>query len=119
MSIAFLILTVDTPFKFIDYLIKCKYNIYIHPKNKIDHKYQKYVIPKIAVTRWMFLIDAIINLLEEALKNKENKYFMLVSGDSYLLCDRNKFDSFDPKLSCFSYSNEDKISGRECYKSSL
>ena len=37
--IAFLYLTIDTPNKSIDYLIKKNSNIYIHPKNQIDKKY--------------------------------------------------------------------------------
>ena len=116
--IAFLILTVDTPNSSIDYLINNNYNIYIHSKNEIDKKYEKYIIPKIAETSWCDIVEAQINLLEEALKNKKNKYFIMVSGNSYLLYNNNQFNNFDPTYSCFSFSNKYKLGNKKYYKSS-
>jgi hypothetical protein len=100
-KIAFLYLTIDNPNKTIDYLIKNKNNIYIHPKNEIDKKYEKYIINKVIDTNWgtWSLIEATINLLKSALKNVDNDYFILCSGDSYLL--RKKFDYHG--LSCFDF----------------
>jgi hypothetical protein len=100
-KIAFLYLTIDNPNKTIDYLIKNKYNIYIHPKNELDNKYKKYIINKIVNTEWgtWSLVEASINLLKSALKNVDNDYFFLCSGDSYLL--NKKFNYYG--LSCFDF----------------
>jgi hypothetical protein len=100
-NIAFLYLTTDTPNKSINYLIKNNYNIYIHPKNKINDKYKKFIINKIIETSWgsYSLVEASINLLKEALKNNNNKYFILCSGDSFLLRNEIKYEG----LSCFDF----------------
>jgi len=100
-NIAFLYLTIDTPNKSIDYLIKNNYNIYIHPKNKIDKKYKKFIINKIIETSWgtYSLVLATINLLKAALKNTNNNYFILCSGDCFLLRKEIKYEG----LSCFDF----------------
>ena len=100
-KIAFLYLTIDNPNKTIDYLIKNKNNIYIHSKNEINKKYQKYIINKIIDTEWgtYSIVEATINLLKTALKNNDNDYFVLCSGDSYLLRKTFKYHG----LSCFEF----------------
>ena len=103
MTFAFLILTIDNPNKSIDYLIKNNYNIYIHPKNKIDDKYTKYIIKDIVETSWGNILQAEINLLKAALKNKENEHFMICSGDAYLVTNKKIIDNYNNKLSAFSY----------------
>jgi len=86
MTIAFLILTINNPLIYLDYLIENNHNIYIHPKNidKIDKKYKKYIIHDIVKTSWGFTRKATINLLQQAYKNENNKFFMLCSGDAYI-----------------------------------
>ncbi len=86
MTNAFLYLTYNEPNKSIKYLIRNKYNIYIHPKNKIE-KYKEFVIPNIIDTEWgkYSIVEATINLLDEAFKNTNNKYFILCSEDCFLL----------------------------------
>jgi len=103
MTFAFLILTIDNPNKSIDYLIKNNYNIYIHPKNKIDDKYTKYIIKDIVETSWGNILQAQINLLKAALKNKDNEYFMICSGDAYFVSNKKIIDNYNNKLSAFSY----------------
>jgi hypothetical protein len=100
-NIAFLYLTTDTPNRSINYLIKNNYNIYIHNKNKIDTKYNNFIINKIIKTDWgkYSLVEATINLLKTAINNNENKYFLLCSGDSYLLRKEIKYEG----LSCFDF----------------
>lgn len=86
-------------------------NIYIHPKypNKIDNKLKPYVIKKLIQTEWgnFSIVNATINLLEEAYKN--NKWFILLSGDSYPLYDYNTFinifNNIHNNKSCFNYAN--------------
>jgi len=103
--LAFLYLTYDNPNKTIDYLIKNGYNIYIHPKTSVDDKYKKYVINDIVETKWgdFSIIKATINLLNEALKNKDNKYFILCSQDSFLLQNKNILNKYNEKLSLFNF----------------
>jgi hypothetical protein len=65
------------------------FNIYIHPKNinDINIKLKKYIIPNIIETKWadISIVYATINLLIESFKNINNKWFILLSGDSYPL----------------------------------
>ena len=116
MTIAFLILTINNPSNNYDYLIENNYNIYIHPKNldNIDEKYKKYVIKDLVKTEWGFVANAVIQLLKEAYKNANNKYFMLCSGDGFLY-NKKKINNYNNKLSVFSFSHEYK----GFYKSSL
>jgi len=95
----------DTLFKFTE-----NSNIYIHPKfpNNINSNFKQYVINKLIPTEWgkISIVNATINLLEEAYKN--NEWFILLSGDSYPLYDYNKFIKNFNKLhnnkSCFNYA---------------
>lgn len=59
-----------------------KYSIYCHPKKKdnVNSKWFKnYIINKTVDTSWGKTIYAIVELLKEALKDKENEYFFLLS----------------------------------------
>jgi len=87
-SIAFLFLTIDNlnhyPVwdKYFNDADKKKYNIYIHPKNpdKLTDKLLKpCVIKDLVQTKHGFLTEAMLVLMKEALKNKNNKYFCFVS----------------------------------------
>jgi hypothetical protein len=101
--IAFLYLTIDTPNKSIDYLIKKNSNIYIHPKNQIDKKYSKFIIDNVIETSWgsYSLVEASINLLKAAINT--NDYFILCSGDCFLLRKEIKYEG----LSCFDFVKKD------------
>lgn len=105
--LAFLYLTYDNPNKTVNYLIKNGFNIYIHPKNIVDDKYKKYVIKNIIQTQWakFSIVEATINLLKEAIKNEDNKYFILCSQDSFLLQNKNMLNKYNEKLSSFNYIN--------------
>lgn len=61
--------------------INPKYNIYIHNKYDFTGEFQKYCIDNKVETKWgnISLIKASLNLFKEAFKNKENKYFILLS----------------------------------------
>jgi hypothetical protein len=115
MTIAFLIVTINNPLIYLDYLIENNYNIYIHPKNidNIDKKYKKYIIHDIVKTSWGFIRKAIINLLKEAYKNENNKFFMLCSGDSFIynkeyISNYNNELNYNKELSVFSFSKKYK-----------
>lgn len=62
--------------------IKC--DIYIHPKYKDDVTsfFKKYIINDIIETQWgdISIIDATIKLLQNAILNKDNEYFILCSN---------------------------------------
>jgi hypothetical protein len=100
MTLAFLFLTYDN-FINNDIFLKFlnKQNIYIHPKykNKIDDKLKLYIIDNIIDTKWcdISIINATFNLLQKAYDNKENKYFFLLSSDSYPLYN---FEDFEDKF---------------------
>ena len=76
-----------------------KYNIYIHPKNKINKKYKKFIIDDIINTSWgtYSLVNATINLLKAAINY--NDYFILCSGDCFLLKNNIEYKG----LSCFNF----------------
>ena len=105
--LAFLYLTHDNTNKTVNYLIKNGFNIYIHPKNIVDDKYKKYVIKNIIQTEWakFSIVEATNNLLKEAIKNEDNKYFILCSQDSFLLQNKNILNKYNEKLSSFNYVN--------------
>jgi hypothetical protein len=121
INIAFLYLTITTPNKTIDYLIKKKYNIYIHPKNSIDSKYSKYIISNTIETKWATysLVGATINLLKAAYN--DNDYFVFCSGDSYLLTNNfsyNGLSSFDFIMEGHDNTQFKNIYNIKFYKSS-
>jgi hypothetical protein len=59
------------------------YNIYIHPKfpKKVTSFFKKYIIRNLIPTKWgdVSLVQATNNLINEALKNKNNRKIILVS----------------------------------------
>jgi len=86
--IAFLFLTIDNLKhysvweQYFNEADKNKYNIYLHPKNpdKVSDKLLKSsIIPELVKTEHGYLTEAMIVLMKEALKNKDNKYFCFVS----------------------------------------
>lgn len=59
---------------------KDKYSVYIHSKNKIDDLYfQKYRIAKTVPTSWSIHVRAWHVLLQEGLKDPNNKWFAFLS----------------------------------------
>ena len=87
-KIAFLFLTIDNVkhspiwteyFKGID---KKKYNIYVHPKypDKVsDDILKDNIIDELVETKHGFLVEAMIKLLNNSLKDKHNTFFVFVS----------------------------------------
>lgn len=57
------------------------YNIYIHNKEHFDNYFTKYIIPSKIDTKWgdISLVKATLLLFEEAFKDNENEYFILLS----------------------------------------
>ncbi len=97
-------------------------NLYIHAKypDKLNNFFKKYLIKKQIETSWgdFSLVDATINLLEAA-SNDNNDYYILLSGDTYPLYNKNQFDTlFNKKiinnLSIFDYIGQ----YNDIYKSS-
>ncbi len=91
-SIAFLLLTYGDHVKaeeIKNYLSKG--NIYVHPKNISDvHSYLKYyIISNNVKTEWgkCSIIEAELELLKESYKNRNNKWFILMSDKCYPLTD--------------------------------
>jgi hypothetical protein len=86
-------------------------NIYIHPKfpNKVSNNIKKYIIKDLVETKWgeYSIVKATINLLKEAYKNKDNNYFILLSGDSYPIYTYeqfiHKFNKLNKNKSCFNF----------------
>jgi hypothetical protein len=70
-------------------------NIYIHPKypNNVDFYFKKYIINNLIDTKWgdYSIVLATINLLNEAYLNTNNKWFILLSEDSFPIFTFNKF----------------------------
>jgi len=100
MTYAFLFLTYNNPI--IDYkMMRTKIsnsNIYIHPKypENINNDYKKYIINNlIQQTKWcdISIVYSTINLLETAYINNQNEWFFLLSEDTYILYDFDKFKS--------------------------
>lgn len=89
-KLAFLFLTYDNQKneilweKFFNKIDKSLYNIYCHPKykDKVTTSFLKNnIISKIAETKWasFSIVQAMINLLEEAYKDKDNYKFIFIS----------------------------------------
>ncbi len=87
-KIAFLLLTYDehNKYKNIENFLK-NGNIYVHAKNPSNVKsYLKdYIIKEYVKTDWgkFGIVKAELKLLENAFKNKENKWFILMSNSCY------------------------------------
>ena len=93
MTYAFLFLTYDNP---LYDLSNINNNIYIHPKypSKVNHKYRKYIIKNlIHHTKWCdySIVEATLNLLKEALDNDSNRWFILLSEDTYPMYNNDEF----------------------------
>ena len=74
-----------------------KYNIYCHPKDKYNVKsdwLKKYIIDKNVTTTWGNTIYAILELLSDALKDKKNDFFLLLSESCVPIKSFNKFYKF-------------------------
>ena len=116
MSFAFLFLIYDN---FVNQNIIKKFtknqNIYIHPKypDKVDQFFKPFIISKLVETEWakMSIVKATLNLLEEAYKNENNKWFILLSQDTYPLY---KFKKFKKKFS--DISSTKSIFNLVCYE---
>jgi hypothetical protein len=112
MTFAFLFLIYDKIYNS-EYVLKFinNNNIYIHPKfpNKVNNNIKKYIIKDLVDTKWAkySIVEATINLLQEAYKNKDNDYFILMSGDTYPIYTYeefiNKFNKLNKNNSCFKF----------------
>jgi hypothetical protein len=73
-------------------------NVYIHPKQRdyISDDYRSFVIPTIINTSWgdRSIVDATILLLEQAILDNNNQWFILCSEDSCPLKPYSEFLSF-------------------------
>ncbi len=96
-KIAFLFLVLDNPNfpKLWDSYFKGhndKYTIYIHPKYKSKCTWRKKnVIKNIKDTEWGFITRAIIELMKEAYKDKDNYKFVTISESCIPIKSFNKF----------------------------
>jgi hypothetical protein len=87
MKIAFLFLTMDNinwPIFWNHYFKgnESKFNIYVHPKypNKVTIPWmKKNIIKNLVDTQWGIIVNAYINLMEEAMKDKNNQKFITIS----------------------------------------
>ena len=72
--------------------INSNYNIYIHNKDDFTGVFKKYCIKNKVKTRWgdISLVKATIALFKEAFKNKDNKYFILLSESCIPLYSSNE-----------------------------
>jgi len=97
-KVAFLFLTVNDinyPKIWKKYLNLDKCNIYVHSKNKENVKsfFSKYLIEGYVPTKWgdISIVKSLLLLLENAIKNKENKYFVFVSESCLPIVNFNIF----------------------------
>lgn len=85
---AFLYLTYDN-FTKANIYKNYKVNIYIHPKylEKINNYTKQYIIKDLVPTEWgsYTIVQATLNLLKMAWLNESNKWFVLLSQDTYPL----------------------------------
>lgn len=120
MTFAFLFLIYDKIIPNMKDYIK-ENNLYIHPKYKVEKDYQKYVIQNIVETEWCkySLVQATLNLLKDAFKNKENEWFFLLSQDSFPIYSYEQFKiNFNYDKSIFNYKSKTEISDKTYYKTS-
>ena len=87
-KIAFLFLTIDNLKhssiwdKYFKSVNKNKYNIYVHPKypNRVsDTILKENIIDDLVETKYGFLVEAMVKLMDSGLKDKNNKFFVFVS----------------------------------------
>ena len=117
-KIAFLFLTIDnTRFPEIwEYYFRGnedKINIYVHPKNKelvTDSFLRDNIIDDLRETKWGLLVDAELELFKSAFKDKDNKYFILLSESCLPIKSFNSLYSFlsTDNLSYLKLRNEDE-----------
>ena len=72
--------------------INPKYNFYIHNKENFSGVFEKFCIKDKVDTKWgeISLVKATLNLFKEALIDKENEYFILLSDKCIPLYDSDK-----------------------------
>jgi hypothetical protein len=80
-------------------------NIYIHPKypNQVNSNLKKYIIKNLVETKWgdKSIVNATLELLKEAYKNVQTKWFILCSEDIYPLVN---YDDLKAYLDSQQYS---------------
>ena len=94
--------------------INTKYNIYLHNKYDFDGEFSKYCIKNTIETDWgnISLVRASLVLFKEAYKNKNNKYFILLSDKCMPLYNSHElydiiFKYNNNLVSCY-YDNNDR-----------
>ena len=118
MKIAFLFLTIgDLNHEYLwrEYFKgnEDKYNIYCHPKERTNIKSKwmsQYIIKNIVKTEWGVILNAILELLKVAIKDKNNNHFVLLSESCIPLKSFNKFYKFLLKANNKSFVKNMKIS---------
>lgn len=89
-------------------------NVYIHPKQKnyVHASRARYVLPSLVETSWgdKSIVEATLLLLEQAIKDRENHWFVLCAEDSCPLKPYEEFTAFFEKqtLSLFHVMDETK-----------
>lgn len=105
MTCAFLFLTYSNPNKKFSNIK----NMYIHPKypEYVNEKFKSFIIKNLVKTEWgsYSIVDATLNLLKEAFQNEENKWFILLSEDSYPIYNKIKIKG---NKSIFNFKNKYK-----------
>lgn len=118
MKIAFLFLTIgDLNHEYLwrEYFKnnEDKYNIYCHPKERDNIKSKwmsNYVIKNIVKTEWGVILNAILELLKVAIKDKDNHHFVLLSESCIPIKSFNKFYKFLINANSKSFVKNMKIS---------
>lgn len=134
MKIAFLFLTLDNvnwPSIWNKYFegYEKYYNVYVHPKNpdKVTIPWMKEnIIKNLVPTEWGIIVNAYINLLEEAIKDPDNTKFVTISESCIPFQNFSKFYNFlkndDSKTSYIKsltikkYDWEERIKTQKDYK---
>lgn len=114
MKIAFCFLTIDNtyyPQIWLDYFKDNydKLNIYSHPKypEQVEDIFLKEnIIKKLVPTKWGAFTNAYLNLYEEAYKNPDNEFFIIVSESCLPVKSFNNFYNFLQK----KYNKDNKVS---------
>jgi hypothetical protein len=95
--------------------INPNYNIYIHNKYKFKGEFEKYCIKDKVKTEWshISLVKATLKLFNEAFKNKQNEYFILLSDKCIPLYNPdtiyNNIKRIDNNLIMCFKQNEERI----------
>jgi hypothetical protein len=106
MTFAFLFLTYTNP----NDKFKNTINMYIHPKypNQVNNFFKPFIINKLVNTEWgtYSIVQATLNLLEEAYITENNKWFILLSEDSYPLHKKIKIKENKSIFNLLNKNNE-------------